>query len=220
METIISEFNTKHENSKQPSTLSDFLTSLSKTFSQIDFLFKNFNRESLVLDILFFNFLKNFFVKLNLTFIKILIRSKNENPEIDTDDEKKEIEKDLGNQSDASFAQSEADLNLSSDDSVMDDRDQLDKLIDFEVDNGFSLQRKMIEACYEDISKLMINLSIFDDYQTEIRNSLKTAKKYLPKLIFAKNNDELESLVEDFGIEEDLQSEIQVIRDVIKYSNK
>ena len=60
IEMIISNFNLQHSQQNKPSLLSDFLTTLSKTFNNLNFLFINFDKESLVLIIIFFNFLKNF----------------------------------------------------------------------------------------------------------------------------------------------------------------
>ena len=160
---IISDFNLQHSRENKPSLLSDFLTTLSKTFNQINFLFINFDRESLILDIIFFNFLKNFFVKLNSAFIKIQIRHLKKYSQPSNDSSKDSPSLDLDKLSDNSFVKSEGDLDLSSNESDLSDKDDLDRLIDFESDKGEVLQKKMVEACYGDIAKMLSKLQIFED---------------------------------------------------------
>ena len=215
----MSQVNSQHLQQNKPSLLSDFLAVLFKMLSQINFLFQNFERESLVLDVIFFNFLKNFFVKLNTAFIKILERNQRTNAENTLYNENDNTMDEADRSGTNSYVQSEKSLELSGNNSVEVKSDDSDKLVEEESGRGTKLQQKMMEACYDDISKLMMQLDIFDDYQTEIKSALKMSKKYIPKLIKAKNEGELNEMAEDFAVEEELEEEIKVIKNLLKNKN-
>ena len=89
------------------------------------------------------------------------------------------------------------------------EKDEVERLIDFENDKGFELQKKLIEACYGDLTTVSEKLAIFSDYHSEIKSFFKTSKKFVVKIVEARSIAEVDDISDNLDVQDEFINEIK-----------
>lgn len=192
----------------QKTSLSEFIVMLNKFLQSLNLLFNDFDRTSFLIDVIFYNFIKNLFTRINLHFLDTLFEVKNNS---DWTDEHNSQDKYSEVSDNVSVSKSDMDMSLGSSDSDEDHHpDQL--LIDIDNNNMFVNYQKLIEACYSDLLQTFNQLTFLADYQSEVSRIIKSSKKFVLKIVELDSIQKIQEMAENFDIEEEFQQELQFIK--------